>query len=374
MKRIILEGEFGWEITSKNILPLLDEANGEDLDVHIASPGGSVFKGIKVYNDFRDYKRKFPKTQNMLTIKSIAASMASHFAMNPAFDLVAVEDNVTFMMHNITGGVYGDYRDGEKWLEIVKGLTSLLVLAYTEKTGKSKKEIRKMMDDETWFFGANIVKAGFADEIIKTDDKKNEEESVAYAKLQYQETEKKLKTLEIEDNEIQELAAFFDIENSDSNKQDKNEHPPADDAGKNNRGGLVMTLEEFKAQHPALYEEIFNEGIKAGKKEILDIGNKVEKFIGNPEFPKHISDTAISVFKGEKSVDVLDMLIATVDMTKEIQKSNAAAGENPPPTPGDQNQAGQVSKEYQESGMIMNVADMAAEEKRMKTMLGQEVN
>jgi ATP-dependent Clp protease protease subunit len=367
MKTIILEGEFGWEIYSSRIRELLDKANGEDLDVRIASRGGSVFEGIKVFNDFRDYKRKYPESQNMLTVKGLAASMASYFSMNPAFELVVVEDNAVLMLHNPTGFVGGDYREAQKFSELLKGLTDILAEAYVKKTGKSKKEIRDMMNEETWFFGSEIVDAGFADEILETEEEKDKAAAIATAKLQYKEIENKLKTLEIEDNDIREIAASIKVE--PNNKQEQN---PAISAGENKPGGLnKMTLEELKAQHPELYKEIFNLGKDAGLKEVNDRIETASKFIGNSEYPKQISDAAVAVAKGEKSVDALDTMVASVDMFKEIGKSNAAAGETPQDTPPDGNQNNQMSQEYLTDGTIMNAADMAAEEKRI---LGQGVN
>jgi ATP-dependent protease ClpP protease subunit len=224
MKRIVIEGEFGWEISSSGIRDLLDEAGGEDLDVHLASPGGSVFEGIKVYNDFRDYKRKYPKSQNILTVKGLAASMASYFAMNPAFEIIAVEDNAVLMIHNPWGGVIGDYRETEKFTEMLKGLTDLLALAYVQKTGREKREIRQLMDNETWFFGTEIKNAGFADEVIETKEDKEKNSAIANAKIQFKETEKKIRGMEIDDNEILEIAAFIDIENSEPYMPYPNEH------------------------------------------------------------------------------------------------------------------------------------------------------
>ncbi len=377
MIRIILEGEFGWEIESSKILPLLDEAGGEDLDVHIDSRGGSVFKGIRVYNDFRDYKRKFPESQNILTVKGVAFSMSSYFMMNSAFSLVAVEDNVPFMMHNVSGGVYGDYRDGEKWLEIIKGLGSLLVLAYTQKTGKSKKEIQTMMDDETWFFGENIVKAGFADEVIKTDGPKNETEAIVSAKLQFEEINKKIKSEIIEDSEFIEIAALF------TESKNKNTEPkPATQARDNNNQEVsTMTLKEFLETNSAAKDEYitdlqsqFDAGKDEAEKEIRDRTAKAAPFIGNAEYPKQISEMAISVIKGEKPTEILDTVVATADMVKELQNSNNAGDEQRDDTPPNNGGETQLSSEYQKDGIIMNSADMLAEEKRMKTMLGQEVN
>ena len=162
MNVINLSGEIGWDIIPADVKKELFAFNGQDVETHIASPGGFVFDGIELFNAYRDYKRQFPNAQMMLTIKGLAASMASYFAMNPAFDLVAAEDNAVFMIHNAWMGVIGDYQDLEKATEILYGLDNMLNSAYSRKTGKSKEEIKKLMDTESWYFGSEIKDAGLS--------------------------------------------------------------------------------------------------------------------------------------------------------------------------------------------------------------------
>lgn len=485
MKRLNLEGEFGWMIYSSKIREQLEEAAGDDLDIHIASPGGSVFEGIKVYNDFRDYKRKYPECQIMLTVKGLAASMASYLTMNPAFDMVVVEDNAILMIHNPTGGVVGDYRDASKFSEMLKGLTDLLAQAYAKKTKKSKKTICELMDNETWYFGSEIIDNGFADEIIESGDEKDKSTAIADAQLQMKALNQKLKELEINDNDIQEIAAVIDIENSEEfeinmpypnehaarvrepgdfqedsfrrknietgidiiigrlkgktttttqayrfkkskftadqakkwlkdhnikyikfeaasgskdnntgfigdiggvgierdlnpilNKHDLvlryNEQDPANNTRDNNINQEVksMTLKEFLDQNPAAkieYDEAIKDARDAGQKEIRDVVSKAAPFLSNSEYPKQIHESAVAVIKGEKSADILDSMVATADMIKEMNKSKDAVDENPNDLKPQDLNAG-LSEEYLKDGTIMNEADMQAATKR------QEVN
>lgn len=378
MKRINLNGDFGWEITSEKVIKELEAANGDDIEVYLASPGGSVFQGIKIYNDFRDYKRMYPNTQNILYVKGLAASMASYFMMNPVFDLVIVEDNASFMMHNPYGGMHGDYRDANSFFKLMEGLTDMMAEAYVKKIKKPKSEIRKMLDEEFWAFGEDIVKQGFADEVLKTDNEKNPDSALAMAQLQIKELNKKLSTEEIKDEYITEIAAMLLVE----------ERNPANITRVNNiQEDSIMTLKEFLEQNPAAQKEYndsleakYNAGKSDGKaeteKEIQDRIEKAKPFIGNSEYPKQISDIAVGVVKGEKTVDILDTVIATADMVKELKNSNNASLEHPPDTPPINNGAPglQLSEVYKTKGLIMNAADMAEETKRMRANLGMEVN
>jgi len=174
-----ISGEIGWDITPEDVKKQLAVAKGKDIDVHLASPGGFVFDGIEIFNALRDYKKDYPKCQMMLTIKGLAASMASYIAVNPAFDLVTAEDNAVLMIHNARGGAVGDYRDMNKASEIMEGITDLLGKAYANKTGKEQKEVRKLMDEESWYFGNEIMESGFVDEMVPSHEKTEKEEEAS---------------------------------------------------------------------------------------------------------------------------------------------------------------------------------------------------
>lgn len=359
MEIINVSGEIGWSVMPSDIKSQLDKAGGKDIDVHVASPGGFVFDGIEIYNAFRDYKRKYPQTQMMLTIKGLAASMASYLAVNPAFDMVVAEDNAVFMIHNVWGGTVGDYRDMEKSAEIFKGLTDLLGSAYAKKTGKSKKEISKMMDDESWYFGSEIKDAGFVDDMIPSEEKKEPSSVMATAKLSFKNMTDKLSDKKID---ITQIAAMIK----------PCEHPAAISAGDNNiTGGVVMTLDELKSQHPALYEAAYNAGKQAGyedgKKDAYSVSAKAGVFAASKEYPEQVRNLALDVMKGEKSMESLEVLAANADMLKEMVKSQKAQDEQPPETPGE-NEKGEMKAE---GGIINSDESYAAEIARMKREQGR---
>lgn len=200
--QIKIDGEIGWDIFADDVKMQLDNADG-DIEVLIDSPGGSVFEGVKIYNLLSEYRGK-----KIITIDSIAASMATYIAM--AGDIVKVKDNSTFMIHNAWGFAMGDYREMQKTAEVLQGLTSLLSKKYISKTGKSEKEIRDMMDNESWFFGEEIVKNGFADELIKTDEQKDKNAALAFSKERFKALSKKMSEKE-EDND--KIAALLKVKN-----------------------------------------------------------------------------------------------------------------------------------------------------------------
>ena len=177
MFRIKMTGEIGWDITPYGVDIALQEAAGQDIEVDLSSIGGQISKGILISDLFMQYKKDYPAAQMILNIKAEAQSMASHFASLKVFDIVTVLKNSLFMIHNPMSFVFGDYREMDKMADFLKRYAAVMAIDYVEKSGKSVKEIRSIMDEETYFFGQEIIDAGFAD--ILADDKIDDNSSMA---------------------------------------------------------------------------------------------------------------------------------------------------------------------------------------------------
>jgi len=179
MKEIILSGVFGWDITPDSVRQQLIEAKGGDIEVVVASTGGSVFDGNDIDNQFSDYKRKNPNAQMSLRMSGIVASQGAQVAMNPSFDLVSTEDNTAFMIHNAWSMSIGDHNKLRKDADMLEGLSSFMTKRVAAKIGGSEAEAQKLMDDETWYFGQQIVDAGFADGIVERPEGSNDQNAIS---------------------------------------------------------------------------------------------------------------------------------------------------------------------------------------------------
>ena len=130
---------------------------GEKLIVNINSGGGSVMAGQEIYSLLHGRK------DVEIHIQSLAGSAASVIAMANTCKMSPV---ATIMIHNVSmSGASGDYHDMQKNAEILKTMNSALAEAYTAKTGKTKDEILKMMDKETWITAGQALEMGFIDEV-----------------------------------------------------------------------------------------------------------------------------------------------------------------------------------------------------------------
>ena len=174
MRIIKLDGEIGWDITARDFKTELDSGSG-DVTIEISSPGGSVYQGVEIFNAIKAYD----KGEVTTVITSIAASMASYIAL--AGDNIKAYDNAVYMIHNASVFSWGDARALRKSANIVESLSNLLAKAYILKTGKTAEEIAKMMDDETYLFGSEILEMGFVDEIISSEKEIDSSSATALA-------------------------------------------------------------------------------------------------------------------------------------------------------------------------------------------------
>lgn len=147
----------------KDVESILEKVEPEEeIEVFINSGGGSVFAGSEIYSKLRARQNVVVKVESMAGSAASIIAMAGRCLISPV---------AMIMIHNVSMyGASGDYHDMQKNAEILKQMNTALATAYTEKTGKSKEEILKMMDRETWLTANQCLEMGFVDEIIRNQD------------------------------------------------------------------------------------------------------------------------------------------------------------------------------------------------------------
>jgi ATP-dependent Clp protease, protease subunit len=153
-----------WEATSpKKVQTELIEANGEDIEVEINSGGGSVFDASEIYTSLKEYTGKVTTK-----IVGLAASAASVISM--ASDHLMMSPTSQMMIHNASAATSGDYREMNHMAEILQNVNQTVANAYKLKSGKSDKELLKMMNAETWLTPQQALDHGLIDEIMFEKD------------------------------------------------------------------------------------------------------------------------------------------------------------------------------------------------------------
>ena len=335
MKIIAMNGVVGWDITSDDIEAQLKAAGGEEIRAEIHSPGGSVFEGLKIFNLFKNYAGEVN-----FHIMGIAASILSYIPMSKG--KVTAEANTVFMIHNVWGFSGGDHRALRKSADIYEGLSKTLAAAYAKKCGSAMAEVRKMMDEETFFFGQEAVDAGFVDEIVG-DDSGDKSAAVAQARLEVQECFARLKKEEQAEDSLDKIAAL--LVPSPMNSQVK-PPSPAGDAVNKQQEEEVMPLNKLLQENQAARAK-FDEALAAAKKDGGDAVQAritaVSPVLASAEYPAAVKAVALKVLAGENSTDALTAVVAMYDMQVEAAKAAQAkkesgeGGEAPPVAPNPAN-------------------------------------
>ncbi len=155
--------EIGWYGTSAaNFARDLAAVTSSTINLHLNSPGGSVFDGVAIHNSLRAHKA----TVNV-TVDGIAASIASVIAM--AGDTVTMGRGTEMMIHNPSGLVMGNAVDMREMADLLDRLAGDIAGFYHAKAGGELAHWRTSMDAETWYSAQEAVDAGLADAVIGTD-------------------------------------------------------------------------------------------------------------------------------------------------------------------------------------------------------------
>ncbi|MCY7486630.1 Clp protease ClpP [Paenibacillus alvei] len=150
-------------ISASRVSKELDEARGDDVELYVNSPGGSVFAGSEVYTILKEYAGKVTAK-----VTGVAASAASFFLM--AADVIKMSPTSQLMIHNAATGTEGDKNAHSSNTNMLSGTDVAITNAYRLKTGRSTDELLDLMNKTTWMNAQQAVEMGFADGILFDDE------------------------------------------------------------------------------------------------------------------------------------------------------------------------------------------------------------
>lgn len=134
----------------------------KNINLHINSPGGSVFEGIAIYNMLKQNSARIN-----VYIDGLAASIASVIAMSG--DAIFMPSNSMMMVHNPWVMAIGNASELRKQADDLDQITKSSVQTYLAKAGDKldEKTLTQLMDDETWLTAQEAVDYGLADEVME---------------------------------------------------------------------------------------------------------------------------------------------------------------------------------------------------------------
>lgn len=150
-------GDSWWGgIAPKALIDEIAALDVESMTVHINSPGGAAWDGITIMNALRAHKA----TVNVV-VDGLAASAASMIAM--AGDTVTMNRGSQMMIHDASGGAYGNAQDLESTAAVLHKLSDSAADIYAARAGGTREDWRAVMQAETWYTAEEAVTAGLAD-------------------------------------------------------------------------------------------------------------------------------------------------------------------------------------------------------------------
>ena len=241
------------------------------LDIHINSPGGSVWDGLAMYDAINQLRKRI---QVHTYVDGMAASMAGVLML--ASDRIHVAENARFMMHNVWGGGVGDAKELRKTADLLDKEQDKIVNIFTNKMGISENEVRALMDEETWYHGQEIIDAGLADVITPSKKIKN---TFDIDKYNFKNLKKEEMTNEEKTNFFEEMRnKFNELVNSFKDEKVKDAFAVKIDE-------LDEKIEEFDNTYNADLEAL-NSDLEARNAEIEELKAKINILESKPVVDK----------------------------------------------------------------------------------------
>lgn len=146
-------------IDPRTWVPEFNAIRAKTIHLRINSPGGAVMDAESMKTAIAQHPSKV-----VAHIDGLCASAATGLAL--AAKEVEMTDGAFFMIHNAWGMIAGSAEDMIAYAELLKKCTANIAADYQRRTRKTTAQIRKWMDDETWFTAAEALAAGFIDRVF----------------------------------------------------------------------------------------------------------------------------------------------------------------------------------------------------------------
>ncbi|HDS1834373.1 TPA: Clp protease ClpP [Stenotrophomonas maltophilia] len=269
---------WGESVAAADVVKQLNGITASTIEVRINSYGGSVTDGLAIYNALKRHKA----TINV-TIDGIAASIASVIAC--AGDTVQMAANTILMVHAPWGGAWGNVRDLEAYIDVLKVMEGSIATSYAAKTGKTVDAMLLLLRDyqDHYYTAAEAKELGFCDVI--TEDAATEEAAES-AKAQVAAQAAFAPYLE---RMPERIAAAFRTPNTRSGpaaaapKSSASADAPPPAVAGNTTGDVAMTEEEKKAAAKARDEALA--ALRTRNTEILDMA---KPHMGNADVKAYV--------------------------------------------------------------------------------------
>jgi len=149
-------------LVCSQLLFLESENPTKDISMYINSPGGIVTSGLAIY-DTMEYIRPDVSTVCMGQAASMGSLLLTAGAAGKRFSL----PNARIMTHQPSGGFQGQATDIEIHAKEILDLRQRLNGIYEKHSGKTIKQIEKIMDRDTFMTAEDAKYFGLIDQVVE---------------------------------------------------------------------------------------------------------------------------------------------------------------------------------------------------------------
>ena len=221
----------------------------------------------------------------VVTVDGICASAATLLACIPNAH-VRVSEGSEFMIHRPRYGAWGTIDDLRSAVQRMDAMQETVCGIYANHTQQDEKQIMEWMTAETWFTAKKAVEAGFAHEVYKGGQATacvapemmlamkalydHVPEDVAEALHMAEEPEAQIaESQEPVSTDTQADKAWVPSENKNNSEEDMDTMANKDETGAGT--GTNMTLDQLRAENPALYDALMKSGGEEERARMKDI-------------------------------------------------------------------------------------------------------
>ena len=278
---------FEGEISASTIIEELNNIDSDELNVYISSYGGECKEGLAIYSALKRHKAKVTTYCD-----GFACSIASVIFM--AGDERIMDKGSLLMIHNAWSSMQGNAEELRKQADTLDIITQSSINAYMEHLNISEKELKKLLDEETWLDCYKSLEMGFATKIV-------ESKPHSYS---YQSTKDAILKM-IKGNEVLQMQEPKQVIEVDEVKEEVVVEDPT-------QVQEVLEVEESPQTEPIEdtteeVEEVIEENIEVEKKEgTIDMKLNENKNINEMEIMEMDRERSIREERGQRKLTVAE--------------------------------------------------------------------
>ena len=205
MIKALLYGSIGYEVEARDVVEYLDAHKDEDVELHINSPGGSVFEAIAMRTAIMAHKRI------TLVVDAIAASAAAIISL--CGKPLKMADYSRLMLHSASSYASGNKKQMQEEIAMLESIDNDLASMIADKFGKDKDEILATYFDgnDHWLDRDECIKMGLAEKYEPEGETQNAHTAVVWDCINFKQAKmnnnnKKQKNMDL--TKFQAVGAF----------------------------------------------------------------------------------------------------------------------------------------------------------------------